>query len=117
MDESRGLYRAFSEMDLIQIASLVKTCKDDPQYTKADLGQIEQKTAISVYDQETFFTIFGEQSQVYNQIFEQLKNQVKKSNLNNQTEEETLALDHYKRALGYVLQRPTPFSVKERSAD
>lgn len=38
MDESRGLYRAFSEMDLIQIASLVKTCKDDPQYTKADLG-------------------------------------------------------------------------------
>ena len=40
-NESRGVYRAYSEMDLLQMASLVKICLEKPLYTKADLGEIE----------------------------------------------------------------------------
>jgi len=42
--------------------------------TKADLGEIEPKTAISVYKDETFFSIFAEQGIIYEVIYDQIRN-------------------------------------------
>jgi len=42
--------------------------------TKADLGEIEPMTAISVYKDETFFSIFAEQGIIYEVIYDQIRN-------------------------------------------
>lgn len=57
---SRGLHRAFSEMDLQQVIYLRNLTLSKPLYTKTDLVEIELETIISAFGCETFFTIFAE---------------------------------------------------------
>ena len=56
-------------MDLHHLQFINKIIVSKPLYTKADLKEIELQTIISVYGQETFFTIFAEQAPIYDLVF------------------------------------------------
>ena len=67
--------RAFSEIDLYQVIKInTKIQEATGELTKADLGDIEIETVTkSIYNAETFFSLFAEQSDLYDQIWERLK--------------------------------------------
>ena len=68
---SRGLHRAFAEIDLRQLATIKRIAEENKRYTKADIGELEHETITSLYSvrpkdskekyqQETFFSLFNE---------------------------------------------------------
>ena len=72
--------------------------------TKTDVSAIETDTFLkSIYGQETFFTLFAEQSSLYDLIWELLK---EPSNDYSSFEENAA------RILRYILRRPTPVRVR-----
>ena len=62
-------------MDLQQILKIRRIIggdKKEEHYTKQDLEMIELDTIVQVFEEETFFTIFAEQAEVYDAISDQL---------------------------------------------
>lgn len=57
---ARGIVRAFSEMDLRQVVSILKVIEHKKSYTKSDLTEIETESIFRLYGDETFFSIFAE---------------------------------------------------------
>ena len=50
--------------------SIKKVIIEKPLYTKQDLGEIETEAMVSVFGKETFFTLFAEQAQIYEQVYD-----------------------------------------------
>ena len=69
--QSRGLYRAFAEIDLKQLKKLKEILEkvEKANLTKEILGEIEPLTASCAYNQETFFSLFAEQGAIYEVFF------------------------------------------------
>ena len=48
-------------------------CKQKPNYNKADLNEIEIESLFSMYNNETFFSIFAEHSIIYDLAHDLIK--------------------------------------------
>ena len=73
------------------------------------MPEIERETLTHIYGQETFFTIFSEQANVYDTVINYLKKEEKK--------QESIKLgkrsyQNFLQTLAYVLNRPTKVTVK-----
>ena len=64
-NKSRGIYRAFAEMDLHQVKQIKNIISQKGNYSKTDVGQIEMEVIISLFGDETFFSLFAEQAQLF----------------------------------------------------
>ena len=71
---------------------------------KTDVSVIETDTFLkSIYKQETFFSLFAEQSSLYDLIWEHLKEP---------SQDESSFEENAARILRYILRRPTPVRVR-----
>ena len=88
---------------MIKVADIVSG-----DYTKADFGEIEPETytTTTFYD-ETFFSLFAENAQLYDLIFDNLKAQ-NNSGAGSTEEGEKSQVEIDLRMLRYMLRRPTP---------
>ena len=101
----QGLIRAFSEIDLKQVNEIQNRVNNSSgELTKTDVGVIETETFLkSIYKQETFFSLFAEQSGLYDLIWEHLKEP---------SQDESSFEEQAARILRYILRRPTPVRVR-----
>ena len=104
-DAKPGLIRAFSEIDLKQVIDIQKRVEESSgELTKTDVSVIETDTFLkSIYKQETFFSLFAEQSSLYDLIWEHLKEP---------SQDESSFEENAARILRYILRRPTPVRVR-----
>lgn len=108
VSQSRGLYRAFAEIDFRQLVSLKNTILNAKKtLTKADIGDIEPNTVNCVYKDETFWSIFAEQGIIYEVFLDQIRNQERKQMIS--SDEFDLLL----RRMKYVITRPSPVFAKD----
>ena len=101
-------------MDLQQILKIRRIIggdKNEEHYTKQDLEMIELDTIVQVFEEETFFTIFAEQAEVYDAISDQLHLALLE-NQQNEMEDERI-FQKVVRRLKIVVDRPTPVWVKQ----
>jgi hypothetical protein len=52
-------------MDLRQVELLKNIIVHKPNFSKADLGDIEAQTTVSLFGKETFLSLFAEQATLY----------------------------------------------------
>ena len=95
-----SLFRAVSEVDIKQI-KLIHKSMQSKSAAKDKLNKIEFCTLLRIYGEENFFSLFSEQSIVYENILER-----RMQGMVNEIDEQTLNQKY--RFLQYVLERPTP---------
>ena len=67
----------------------------------------------SLYGRETFFTLFAEQAQIYEQVYDQLKACKHDLKYSFFSSDEHGKKDEYLVRMHYILDRPTPVRVKD----
>lgn len=111
VNQSKGLYRPFAEIDLMQILDLKDTVvRAKKVLHKTDISEIEPLTASATYNGETFFSIFAEQGAIYEVFYDQIRG------LSLSKEKQALSQDELEllmRRLRYVITRPTPVFAGE----
>ena len=98
------MYRAFSEIDLRQLVKLRDLLQEGKESIKSKISQIEPDSIVSLYGDNTFFSLFADQGEIYEVIYDQVK-------MNDQSNEKRiLSNDEFKtfmRRMRYVITHPT----------
>ena len=67
------MYRAFSEIDLRQLVKLRDLLQEGKESIKSKISQIEPDSIVSLYGDNTFFSLFADQGEIYEVIYDQVK--------------------------------------------
>ena len=109
----KGLVRGFAEIDLRQIKSLSDRINANLVFRKFDLEQIEPESTTSIFDGETIFSLFSDQSLLYETVLDQVLQ------FGSDDDHQLLRLDTNGGVLGHkvllsaMLMKPTPLIVQD----
>lgn len=104
-------FRAFSEMELIQVRQTANTVAKKhnrgEDLTKKDLKDFEPWSLTRLYAGETFFSLFAEMKATYDVVNDMLAGGSLGMLESNQE------MNEFRRVLGYVMDRPTELQLGE----